>query len=160
MASSRSSSAANSAGVSGKAHVSSCLRTQSAAPTSTEHDCGSAASKTLPIAASRLSSAVASAAASAARPFDVTVQVGTATGPAFDETIRPGAGWRCALFVRRFSRGIAAFVSIAWRRRSRTIIFAHLFGNEGAALRLSPTRCFGGSPVPQNRSALCGYWLA
>eukprot|EP00965_Chrysotila_dentata_P033046 1101060-Pleurochrysis_carterae.AAC.4 len=69
MSSSRSSCAATSAGVSGRDHKSSWLRTQRAAPTSTERDCTSAASRTLPMAASRFSSALASAAASAAQPL-------------------------------------------------------------------------------------------
>eukprot|EP00965_Chrysotila_dentata_P153812 5084091-Pleurochrysis_carterae.AAC.1 len=68
MASSRSSCAASSAGVSGSESESSMLRAQRAAPTSTERDFASAARRTFPMAASSFSSAAASA--SAARPLE------------------------------------------------------------------------------------------
>eukprot|EP00965_Chrysotila_dentata_P131900 4360531-Pleurochrysis_carterae.AAC.3 len=63
--------AASSSGVSGKAlvTVSALLRTQRAAPISIERGCESAASSTLPMAASSFLSSIASEAAIAARPL-------------------------------------------------------------------------------------------
>eukprot|EP00965_Chrysotila_dentata_P113019 3734519-Pleurochrysis_carterae.AAC.1 len=133
MASSRSSCAASSARVRGKESVSTWLRTQNAALISTERERESAARRAFPIAASRFSSAVASATASAARPF--------AGGSSLALALRRLGQSRCQCVppqcrhLTRMPRRIAGLGSVAWGRRFGVIALVHLLGNESAAVR-------------------------
>eukprot|EP00965_Chrysotila_dentata_P166827 5509112-Pleurochrysis_carterae.AAC.1 len=65
----------------------------------------------------------------------ITMPMSASTVPILDVAISPRAGRNLAFLVWRVTRGIAALVPVARRRRLGTVVFAHLLGYESSALR-------------------------